>query len=130
MSRKKRPADDAKRAKVRSRSFRASSRHNKNKTPKDVAIDDSLWLKRSRAHFDAMKILNNHTERPYWMSIPHGQYDGVEPVAGFFPCSTFRTAERVYYGFLFREHRDRLFELWDDVLKETLASVAVARKLA
>lgn len=54
-----------------------------------------------------MKIINDHRERPYWMSIP--QRLGLV-IADYFPCSTFTRDGRTYYGFLFRIHRDRFFE--------------------
>lgn len=80
--------------------------------------DDFLWLRRVDAVTYANKIVNNHRERPWWVSIAHDKSDGNPPVAHFFPCSIGRTADRVYYGFLIREHRDLFFASRDDARKE------------
>ncbi len=80
--------------------------------------DDFLWLRRVDAVTYANKIVNNHRERPWWMSISHDKNDGNPPVAPFSPCSIGRTADRVYYGFLIREHRDLFFAQHDDARKE------------
>jgi len=95
--------------------------------PKPPAIDDFTWLNSSASKAYAIKILNNHRERPYWLSLPHGLGEGNVPLAEFFPCTMFRTRERVYYGFLFREHRDLLCQRWDTALKEVTERV---RRLA
>ncbi len=72
--------------------------------------DDYEWLRRSMARSYAEKILQDKTNTPYWLSIPHTE--GVEPVAHFYPCKYFRTKTRVYYGFMFQEHRDMVFANW------------------
>lgn len=61
-----------------------------------------------RDRMAAMKILNDHRERPYWMSLP--SRSGGNPVTEYFPCSSFTRDGRAYYGFLFREHRDKFYE--------------------
>ncbi len=65
--------------------------------------DQQLWSG-IRARMTASKILNDHRERPWWLSIP--QRAGISPSSGYFPCMSFNSRGRVYYGFLFREHRD------------------------
>lgn len=80
--------------------------------------DDFLWLRRVDALTYAHKIVNYHRERPWWVSIAHSRDDGNPPVSHFFPCSVGRTADRVYYGFLIREHRDLFFASRDDARKE------------
>lgn len=92
--------------------------------------DDFEWIRRSLAQGYATKILNDNRERPYWLSIRHGPEDGVEPVAHVYPCSYFRTKSRVYYGFMFREHRDMIFTKWREdkrARKELLCNVLQVR---
>lgn len=86
--------------------------------------DDWLWIRAELARSYALRIINNHRERPFWLSVPHAQGDGVPPVSHLFPCTTFRTPKRTYYGFLFREHRDMFFAGLDDARKETTDRVA------
>lgn len=83
--------------------------------------DDMLWLRRGSAKSYAMKIVNDHRERPYWLSIPFesASENGVLPVSNFYPCTVFRTKTRAYYGFLFREHRDQFFATLDGASKVT-----------
>lgn len=80
--------------------------------------DDFLWLRRIDAKNYAHKIIQGHKERPYWVSIAHSRTDGNPPPSNFFPCNTYRTDSRVYYAFLFREHRDLFFATRDDARKE------------
>lgn len=87
------------------------------------APDDMSWLTVTAAKAYAEKIMNGHRERPYWLSTPHALGDGNPPVAEFYPCSMFRTKERVFYGFLFREHRDLLCQRWDNATKEVTERV-------
>lgn len=77
--------------------------------------ENQFWLS-TKDRMAAMKIINDHRERPYWLSIPRGT--GTPPVAGYFPCSMFSRGGRWYYGFLFREHRDRAFKQWAYARKE------------
>lgn len=85
--------------------------------------EDMTWLRRDQAKAYAMKILNNYPERPYWLSIAHGNGDGNVPVAEFYPCTIIRTKTRAYYGFLFREHRDMLADRWLNATKEVAERV-------
>lgn len=73
----------------------------------------------------AQKILNDCKERPYWLSIPQ---EGVDPVAHFYPCSHFRAKGRVYYGFLFREHREMVVANWPKARREYFHNVVAARQ--
>lgn len=79
---------------------------------------DTSWLHEDLTLAKASAILNKYKERPFWLSIPWELGDGSIPIAGYLPCSMFRTRERAYYGFLFREHRDKAILLLDDARKE------------
>lgn len=90
--------------------------------------DDWQWIRRSKAQAIANGILNDYPSRPFWLSIPR-QPRG-EPVAQFFPCSYFLTSSRIFYGFLFQEHRDTLFNQWKRELharKEFFETVSAIR---
>ena len=128
MSRRKTP-DKTPKASSGARSMRSRERRERRK---DNAPDptDLTWLVRSGLRMAAMKVINAYPERPYWLSIPHGQGDGIEPVAGFIPCSSFRTKKRAYYGFLFREHREALIEKWDNARRETGYSMSQVNRNA
>lgn len=106
--RKTQPLDENQKKRVRS--FRSKERREQRKRRTDnKRPDDITWLTNIALHMSAMRIINNHKERPYWVSIPWGENDGIEPVSGYLPCSSIRTKTRVYYGFLFREHRDAMY---------------------
>lgn len=127
MARRRKTAakEDAGRAKVRTRSPRVRKRRER-KEGSDNRPDDLSWLLRSSLQMNAMKIINA-VPRVWHLSIPWGPGDGVEPVAGFLPCSYFRTKDRIYYSFSFREHRDELFDRWRyerKARKETSCSVS------
>ncbi len=64
----------------------------------------------------AMQILNDYRDRPYVLSI--SKEDGPEPVSGYYPCSMVTKNGRIYYLFLFREHRDATCANWPDARKE------------
>lgn len=87
--------------------------------------DDYEWLRASQARAYAEKILNNCKERPYWLSIPQ---EGNDPVAHFYPCSFFRAKGRVYYGFLFREHREAMMAQWTQARRELYENVQAVRQ--
>jgi hypothetical protein len=89
---------------------------------KPMVKDDYLWIRRGLAKGYANKILNDYKERPYWLSIPHELHDQI-PAPHLFPSSHFRTEGRVYFGFLFREHRDIFFATLEDARKETTDAV-------
>jgi len=83
---------------------------------KPMVKDDYLWIRADLAKSYAKRILNNHRDRPYWLSV---EAQSPLPVSNFFPCTIFRADDRVYYGFLFREHRDLFFVELKDARKET-----------
>lgn len=83
--------------------------------------DDASWLTRITTLSSAMKVVNGHKERPYWLSIPHD--GGIEPSPGLYPVSIFTEKGRVYYGFLLKEHRDEIFNRWDNARKELTRSI-------
>lgn len=89
--------------------------------------DGGAWLLRSSALMDAHRIINHYKERPYWLSIKHTE--GVEPVAGFFPCSFFRRGSRVYYGFLLRDHREAMVARWPHARRELSSRMQEIRSL-
>lgn len=84
---------------------------------------DTDWLNKDLTLAKAMALINHHKERPFWLSIPWEVGDGNIPVVGYLPCSMFRTKQRAYYGFLFREHRDNAIFLLDDARKELTDTV-------
>lgn len=87
---------------------------------KPMIKDDYLWIRQSLALAYANRIINDHRERPWWLSIRYDKDDGPPPLSNFYPCSTFRMPNgRMYYGFLFREHRDIFFATLKQARKET-----------
>lgn len=70
-----------------------------------------------RDRMAAAKILNDHRERPWWLSVP-GTGSSPPYISGYFPCSMFRRGSRWYYGFLFKEHRDAMFKKTKGARKE------------
>lgn len=85
---------------------------------KPMVKDDYLWIRKDMAVTYAQRIINDNRQRPYWLSIPHDYGDGVLPLPNFYPCTTFRTGDRAYFGFLFREHRDLFFLTLSNARKE------------
>jgi hypothetical protein len=83
--------------------------------PDQVAVKDPHdWIKRSIAQAYAWRIVNLYGthQLPYWLSI---DFDGGNPpTSGYFPCHMYRGKKdgRFYYGFLFRQCRDAVFEKW------------------
>lgn len=101
----------------KARSRRPRSHRSRDRDKRDTnAPDDLSWLLRGSVRNAAMKIINSDQSRPYVLSIPHD--GGVEPVAGYYPCSMMRRNGRIYYAFLFREHRDAVCDQWPDAIKE------------
>lgn len=93
--------------------------------------DDYHWLRRSSAKAFAQAILNDCKDRPYWLSISRSCVGSTEPVAHVYPCSYMVRKGRVYYGFLFRDHRDLIFDQWRvqyKARKETVDRVIDARR--
>lgn len=81
--------------------------------------DDYEWLRRIQAKAFAQKILNDSRERPYWLVIDRRTYGDAgirtDPVAHFYPCSYAVRGNKAYFGFLFREHREIVWERWSEV---------------
>lgn len=80
--------------------------------PDKVAVrDPNDWIRRSMTLDFAWKIVNDHRVLPYWLSI---ECEGPPPTSGFYPCHHHRrkSTGRYYYGFLFRQCRDAVFEKW------------------
>lgn len=92
-------------------------------TTSSFVKDDFSWLRKDLSKSFANKILNDYRDRPYWLSIPHGKGDGNPPTVPYYPCGGFRTADRVYYGFLFREHRELSMGLLTDARRELTATI-------
>jgi len=81
--------------------------------------DDYEWLRRGSAKAFAQRVLNDSRDRPYWLVIDRRTYEDAgirtDPVAHVYPCSYTVRGNRVYYGFLFQEHRDMIVERWSEV---------------
>lgn len=77
--------------------------------PKSPFEVDQFWG-RTRGRMVAIKLVNQNRERPYWLSIKRETSN--PPAIGFYPCTMFERRGRWYFGFLLREHRDRLYDLW------------------
>jgi hypothetical protein len=78
------------------------------KTP-HVVEQHWMWI---RERMRANEILNRSHVRPYWLSIPEGMGGRDGPIAPFYPCGSFVRGGRRYYGFSFRDHRNRCFTAW------------------
>ncbi len=111
MSRKK---DKTKAPRVSSgaRSLNARNRRAQRVASSPEAYDFS-WLVNVTARMAAAKILNGEKVYPYWLSRLHEPSSSGDPIAGFYPVMTFKFKDRIYYGFVFREHREAVFEKWD-----------------
>lgn len=125
MARKKRSSTTSITARTNAKRLKRQERQNA-----ELDAGDIRWVKLAGLKMSAMKVLNNHRERPYWLSIPHSSGDGIEPVSPYVPCSSFRTDDRVYYGYLFREHREATVDQWDDARREMTENAmnAIRRK--
>lgn len=115
--------------KSNARRLRAAERRKERSVGKED-YGDLTWVKSAGLKIIAAKIVNGDKSRPYWLSIPHGESDGIEPVAPYLPCSSHRTSDRTYYGFLFKEHRDATAIEWEDARRETTENAmnAIQRK--
>jgi len=76
---------------------------------KNAHDEDQFWLG-IRGRLRAEKVLNTWGVRPYWLSVR--QNGTIPPLTGCFPCAMFNKNGRHYFGFLFRDHRDRTFARW------------------
>jgi hypothetical protein len=120
MPRNKKSADEGKTKRVRSVRNTDRRKQRKERAPDP---NDLLWLTRISIRTAAARILNDAgRDRPYWLSIPK---DGPDPVAEFFPCTMLSGKTRVYYGFMFRHHRDEQSLRWVNSRKELTGDVPV-----
>jgi len=100
----------------------------KKEAPRQQAWHDPnnlAWLGMISIRAAANKIMNDSYREPapYWLSIPK---DPRPPQADFYPCRSFERGDRVWYGFLFRAHRDEQLERWGrtDARKELTADAS------
>lgn len=120
--RKEAVADESlkrRRRQLKGRERRESKRTQREDTAAAGPID-TTWLRTIKTVSQAEKILSRYRARPYWLSIP---YEGNPPVAEYLPCNLFRRHDRVYYGFLFREHREMAFNLFTDARRELTSTI-------
>ena len=95
--------------------------------PRGAELDpnDRRWLIRIGTRMDAIKVINDKGERPWWGSV---KFEGLGmPDSGYFPASSFKTEKRVYHGFAVRWCRDEWFRNTPGARKETHDSVREAR---
>lgn len=73
--------------------------------------NDLEWLHLNGVRTAAARIMNDtyREPAPYWLSLP--KYPRPEPT-NFYPCRSFERGDRVWYGFLFRAHRDEQLRIW------------------
>lgn len=123
--RRKIDSKDQERIKKRSRSFRSRERR-KQRTTADHDPSDLGWLKLSGIRMAACKVMNDSYRQPapFWLSIP--AVPRPEPV-DFFPCRSFQRGDRIWYGFLFREHRDQQIVIWGGRARKELTQNAQGR---
>ena len=86
----------------------------KREAPRENAWHDPLgleWLHRNGIRMAANKIMNDSYREPapFWLSVPKHPRP---PQADFYPCRSFERGDRIWYGFLFRAHRDEQLERW------------------
>lgn len=111
--------DNTEARKKRVRSFRNKERREQRKKQSKDPMDLS-WITSTGVRAAAVRIMNaTHSSFwPYWLSIPHDKLAGTPPVSPFWPSKNTRTKDRVYYGFMIRDHRDELCLLWPNARKE------------
>jgi hypothetical protein len=71
------------------------------------------WLGLNSVRMVANKIMNESYGHPapYWLSVPK---DPRPEQTNFYPCRSFERGDRVWYGFLFRAHRDEQLLIWNN----------------
>lgn len=69
------------------------------------------WLGLNGVRMAANKITNEsyRLPAPFWLSVPK---DPRPPQTDYYPCRSFERGDRIWYGFLFRAHRDEQLERW------------------
>lgn len=69
------------------------------------------WLGLNSVRMAAHKIMNEtyRLPAPFWLSVPK---DPRPPQTDYYPCRSFERGDRIWYGFLFRAHRDEQLERW------------------
>lgn len=103
------PATKARIRQARSRERREAKKAAREDRAEEAKVGDTSWLMTDLCISTAKKFMDREKSRPFWLSIPFAQGDGNPPVSGFYPCTMFRTRERCYYGFLFRDHREKFY---------------------
>lgn len=74
---------------------------------------------------DAIRVLNDKGERPWWASI---EFEGLGmPSPDYYPASSFKTVTRVYHGFAIRSCRDEWVASNPGARKEPRDEVIKAR---
>jgi hypothetical protein len=73
--------------------------------------NDLEWLHLNGVRTAAARIMNDSYRQPapFWLSVPKNPRP--EPT-NFYPCRSFERGDRVWYGFLFRAHRDEQLLIW------------------
>lgn len=117
------PATKARIRQARSRERREAKKLAKQERMEEAKVGDTSWLLTDLCISTAKKIIDRDKSRPFWLSIPFEKGDGNPPVSGFYPCSMFRTRDRCYYGFLFRDHREQFFFHVNDARRELTDTV-------
>lgn len=82
--------------------------------------DDLTWLSNIAVRQAAERVLNGNKVYPYWLSI---ECEGNAPVATYYPCRFIKQGNRVYYGFMFREHREQQVTLFTDARRELIDTI-------
>ena len=100
----------------RIRSFRNRERRQKRKQVADDPLD-LTWLLVNGVRMAAAKIMNEtyREPAPFWLSMPANPRPGP---SSFYPCRSHRIGDRIWYGFLFRAHRDAQALIWPKARKE------------
>lgn len=116
MPRKRKQKDNTEARKKRIRSFRSRERREQRKQSTN-APEDLSWLIRTGVRMAAAKIMNvtHNSYMPYWLSVP---IEHKQQSPDFYPSKSIVSGDRIWYGFLFREHRDEQCILWPDARKE------------